>query len=249
MKYLIISLLNAIYGLVLLFSVTPNSSGVTLVLFIGTILALLGIIGFALWIWHTITSIRGQSTNTENILKSWWQIAKGIDVLLVFGLLFRFFVLQPFMVEGNSMEPNYHDKEYLLVNQMTYRLRSPQRGETIIFKFPINPQEDYIKRIIGLPGETVKISEGKVFINNKMLIEDFLTAGQQTNFGGGLDQKYFKTLGENEYFVMGDNRDHSSDSRDWGILPKKNIIGRAWWIIYPLKYRNFIHNPALNFSI
>lgn len=138
------------------------------------------------------------------------------------------------------MEPNFHNREYLLVNQMSYRIRAPQRGEVIIFKFPLNPKEDYIKRIIGLPGETIKVENGNVYINNTILPEDYLSPDQKTT--STQDQEGI-TLNKNEYYVMGDNRDNSSDSRTWGILPKKNIIGRAWLIMYPWSNRGLVKNP------
>lgn len=244
MKYLIVALINAIYGIMLLLSLAGDTPGLFLIASIATIITVLGLVGFGLWLYNFIISIKEEKKESA-ALKSWWQIVKGIDILLILGLLFRFFILQPFVVDGNSMEPNFHDQEYLLVNQLTYRLRPPERGETIIFRFPKNPQEDYIKRIIGLPGETVEIADGQILINSQLLDEKYLTADEQTIANGGLTP-FEKILGSDEYFVMGDNRTHSSDSREWGAVPKKNIIGRAWLVVYPWQYHGFIKNPTLN---
>lgn len=215
--------------------------GFFLIVSIASIVSIIGLVGFIIWLRDFIISVRTGKEDSPAI-KSWWQIAKGVDVLLIIGLLFRAFVMQPFVVDGNSMEPNFHDQEYLLVNQVSYKFREPQRNETIVFRFPKNPSEDYIKRIIGLPGETVEIKEGQVYINGVSLNQNYLAPDEETFILNGLNESRV-TLGNNEYFVMGDNRKHSSDSRDWGVLPKKNIIGRAWLTVYPWQYKGMVKNP------
>lgn len=227
----------------LLFSVTKDTPGVALIIFIGGTLTILGVVGFGLWIWQTIISIKEKDSNVKNFLKSWWSVTRGIDILLILGLLFRFFVIQPYIIEGPSMNPNYYDREYILVNQMTYRIHPPKRGDTIIFKYPLDPREDYIKRIIGLPGETIEIEDGKVFVNGAQLLEPYLIDEEVTLVNSSIEETLTATLKSNEYFVLGDNRNHSSDSRSWGVLPKKNIIGKAWFVIYPFKYEGFIKDP------
>lgn len=246
MKYLIIALINAIYGIMLFLSISRDTPGLFLIISIASIITVLGLAGLGLWLHNFLSSVKEEKREPA-VLKSWWQIVKGVDVLLVLGLLFRAFVLQPFMVDGNSMEPNFHDREYLLVNQMTYRLRAPGRGETIIFRFPKNPSEDYIKRIVGLPGETIEITDNEVLINGQRLDEQYLNADEQTVANTGISP-FEKTLANDEYFVMGDNRSHSSDSREWGTVPKKNIIGRAWLIVYPWQYHGLVKNPQIQFS-
>jgi signal peptidase I len=163
-------------------------------------------------------------------------IKTGI-VVFVLAFSLRYFAIQPFIVDGESMMPNYVNNEYLLAEKVSYLTGKPERGDVVIFRFPGNPSVNYIKRVIGLPGETVKIADNKVTIINSnnpdgmLLKEAYLASGTQTVAGneGVLE----KTLSSEEYFVMGDNRAHSSDSREWGVLPRINIIGRSWLTIMP----------------
>jgi len=235
MKYLIVAVINAIYGILLFLTLKPDTPGVVLIIFIAGVLTILGLSGFFLWLWRILA--REQTSQPSPAMKSWYQLAKGIDILLILGLLFRAFILQPFVVEGNSMETNFHNKEFLLVDRISYKFREPQRGDVIIFRFPRNQADDYIKRIIGLPGETVRIQASQVFINNQIIYEDYLQPMSQTLIGSDPANFLEKTLGSEEYFVMGDNRSNSSDSRDWGMVPKANLIGRAWLTVYP--FQNF----------
>lgn len=132
------------------------------------------------------------------------------------------------------MEPNFHDGEYILTDKISYRFRNPERGQVIIFKAPKNPDIDYIKRIIGLPGETVKVHEGFIYINGNKLPEPYLR-DQTTILGNGfLSEDQEITVPEEEFFVMGDNRPHSSDSREFGPIPKNSIIGKAFIRYWPL---------------
>lgn len=229
----------------LILTVTSDTPGFFLIISIAIILSVVGLVGFGLWLWEVITSLKDKPTPAKQALKSWFQIVKGVDVLLILGLLFRAFVLQPFMVDGNSMEPNYHDKEYLLVSRLSYHVRQPQRGEVIIFRFPREPQYDYIKRIIALPGEEVTIKEGKIYVNGQFLDEKYLSPEEQTIANGSLTETFQKTLAIDEYFVLGDNRSHSSDSREWGAVPKANIIGRAWFVVYPIKNFGLVKKPEV----
>jgi signal peptidase I len=168
----------------------------------------------------------------KNILNFIWEISKIVIIALVIVIPIRYFIFQPFFVIGQSMEPNFHDGDYLIIDEISYRLRDPQRGEIVVFKYPQNPSQRYIKRIIGLPGETVEIKEGKVIIFNKegsqvldesaYLSPDVFTPGEIR-----------MTLAEDEYFVLGDNRNASSDSRRWGALPRDKIIGRVFLRAWP----------------
>ena len=157
------------------------------------------------------------------------QFLNLIEICLLLFLVvlpIRFFLFEPFLVRGMSMEPNYHNLDYLIIDKLTYRFREPQRGEVIIFKPPFDEKVFYIKRIIGLPLEKIIIDESKITIFNKehpegfVLNEDYL----QDHYTSG---KVEVNLGPNEYFVLGDNREVSYDSRKWGPVNKKNIVGRV----------------------
>ncbi len=161
--------------------------------------------------------------------------------VIVFAIAFclRYFAVQPFIVDGESMMPNYVNNEYILAEKISYMTGQPKRGDVIVFKYPGNPSVSYIKRIIGLPGETVVIENDTVkIINNEhpegiILDEKYLSGDTLTLANGTTSGPYTQKIDNGEYFVMGDNRQHSSDSREWGLLPKSNIIGRAWLTILP----------------
>lgn len=160
---------------------------------------------------------------------------KEIFTLVILAVLIvipiRIFIAQPFIVEGLSMYPTFKDKDYLIIDELTYRLEEPKRGDVVVFRYPGNPSIFYIKRIIGLPGESVKINKGVVSVTHAdgtttTLSEPYVVAEDATYT---LDA----TLGTEQYFVMGDNRPKSSDSRVWGPLPKADIIGRAYVRVFP----------------
>jgi len=154
-----------------------------------------------------------------------------IALLIVFPI--RMFVAQPFIVSGASMEETFQNGEYLIVDQITYRFEEPNRGDVIIFRYPRDPSKFFIKRVIGLPGEKITIEGNVVTITNgshpegAVLNEPYIASMQPNTF---LEEE----LGEGEYFVMGDNRDQSSDSRMWGVLQQQNIIGRALLRLFPI---------------
>lgn len=150
----------------------------------------------------------------KNAKNNTWEFIKVVLISLAIVLPIRTYIAQPFIVSGESMEPNFHDGEYLIIDELTYQFRQPRRGEVIVFRYPLNPREFFIKRIIGLPGETVEIQTGKVVAKAAPNVTMILS--------------------ENEYFVMGDNRPNSSDSRFWGALPKNKIMGRALLRLWPI---------------
>lgn len=153
-------------------------------------------------------------------------------IALIIVIPIRTFIAQPFIVSGASMESTFHTGEYLIVDQLSYELSSPKRGEVIVFRYPKDPSKFFIKRVIALPGETITIEGSTVRISNPQYPNGFI-----------LDEPYIKSmengvdltevLGEREYFVMGDNRDQSSDSRFWGVLQEERIIGRAFVRLFP----------------
>lgn len=172
-----------------------------------------------------------------------YETVRLIAIVFLAVLIIRSFLVQPFFVVGESMKPNLENGDYLLVDEISYRLREPARGDIVVFKFPQNPRENYIKRIVGLPGERVEISGGKVKIYNAkhpegiQLKENYLPPGVST------EGEINKQLGSDEYFVLGDNRTSSSDSRSWGLMPKKNIIGRTFLVIFPWNRFKVISTP------
>ncbi len=169
----------------------------------------------------------------RSFLKNLFSFFQTFIIALVIVIPIRYFLFQPFIVSGASMEPNFKQGEYLLIDEISYRIKNPQRGEVIVFKYPKDPSYFYIKRIIGLPGETVEIKDGKVTIYNydypsgKKLNEPYINPQTEGEFK--------IVLGKDEYFLLGDNREHSSDSRFFGAVQKKYIVGRAWIAIYPTK--------------
>lgn len=177
-----------------------------------------------------------------------WEIVKMVFWVVVIIVPIRVFLIQPFFVQGASMEPNFEDKEYLIVNELGYKttdvgfgkndlfvvkpFKELSRGDVVVFRYPKNPKIFYIKRIIGLPGEKIQISNGEVKIFNSenpngfVLDESkYLTPSVETTGEVSLTLK-------SEYFVMGDNRQYSSDSRSWGPVPAEDVMGkvvlRAW---------------------
>ena len=137
---------------------------------------------------------------------------------------------------STSLSRSFYDGEYILTNKISYRFNEPKQGEVIIFKAPHNESYDYIKRIIGLPGDTIKIKDGKVFINGVLLNESkYLPTDIYTNAGRFIKEGEEIIIPSEKYFVIGDNRPYSSDSRDWGFVPRKNIIGKAYFCYWPLQ--------------
>jgi signal peptidase I len=151
-------------------------------------------------------------------------------ILLALVIFFAIhFMIQNFRIDGTSMEPNVHNGEYVIVNKTAYWFgHNPQRGDVVVFQAPDQPQNDRVKRVIGLPGETVEVrSDGAVYVNGQQLEEPYLPSHHSGTSGTW-------TVPEDEYFVMGDNRSVSYDSREGGPVPRSNIIGKAWLIIWPL---------------
>ncbi len=168
-------------------------------------------------------------------------VLAGVTIALV-----RYFLFKPFYVKGASMEPNFFDKEYLIIDELSYRLRLPQRGEVVVFKYPENPKEFFLKRIVGLPGERVKVAEGRVTIYNAshpegtVLNEPYLPKDLQT-----IGER-ITVIGENEYFVLGDNRPNSYDSRRFGAVDKSLVVGRVFFRGWPFNRAQIIPETKLN---
>lgn len=168
-----------------------------------------------------------------------WEI---LETLIIAGLLivfFRAFIFQNYIVEGQSMLNTLLPGERVIVSRLNYIVGDPQRGDVIVLQYPLDPERDFVKRIIGLPGETIAIDDGRVTIDGKPLPpETYVDFPSQTDMGPVL-------LADDEYFVMGDNRAGSSDSRSWGPLRAHDIIGKAWLVYYPFDQFGFVTHPDL----
>lgn len=154
------------------------------------------------------------------------EIFQTVLISLVIFLFVYVFLVQPHRVKGDSMLPNFYDGELLLTEKVTYKIYKPERGDVVVFRAPTGRKVDFIKRVIGLPNEKVRVEEGRVFINDELLSESYET--QQT--GGNVSV----VLGQNQYFVLGDNRGSSSDSRSFGPIEQNTIRGRAWVVYFPI---------------
>ncbi len=174
-----------------------------------------------------------------------WDLVKILVIALIIIVPFRMYIAEPFVVSGSSMQPNFHNHDYLIIDRLSYIRGLPQRGDVVVLKFPKDTSQFFIKRIIGLPGEAVKVGQGFVTIYNEKfpqgfrLIESYLP-NQSETFGRGDEVR----LGTGEYFVLGDNRTASSDSRVWGILPTDDIVGKVWSRVYPLSTAGFFKTPS-----
>jgi signal peptidase I len=185
-----------------------------------------------------------------------WDFLKIVLIALVIIVPIRYFVFQPFIVSGSSMEPNYHDGEYLIIDELSYHFGEPKRGDVVVMRYPRDEKQYFIKRVIGLPGEKIQIENGKVIIFNDKnpkgitvdepyLPNQGLTYVQDPILIG--DSKTI-TLRSDEYFVLGDNRLHSSDSRAWGPLPRKDVIGKVFVRVLPLnEFKVFTGSTSYSF--
>ncbi len=176
-----------------------------------------------------------ESQSPENSTGSNLSILVYTVIAVALAITIRMFIAAPYLVAGPSMEPTFQNSDYLIADRLSYVFSSPQRGDVIIFKIPVNQGETLIKRIVGIPGDTVSLSDDTVTITNTehpegvALSEPYL---DHADLGGASGMEV--TLAADEYFVLGDNRKVSFDSRLWGALPRKNIIGRAFVRLYPV---------------
>jgi len=171
----------------------------------------------------------------RKVLYTLWEIGEVFFIALIAVAAIKYFLIQPFIVNGASMEPAFYDGNYLLVDELSYRFREPARGDVIVFHAPQDPSLYYIKRVIGLPGERVEVSDSSITIYNdahpegELLGEPYISDGIKGTWSGYVQI----TLKDNQYFVLGDNRLNSLDSRYWGPLPKANIVGLVKMRLWP----------------
>ncbi len=176
------------------------------------------------------------------------ELIKIVLIALAIIIPIRYFLFQPFYVRGASMEPNFYDNEYLIIDEITYRFSDPQRGDVIVISVPQKKSEFLIKRIIGLPDETIEITNNQViiyssgYLDGQVLKEDYLGEGIQTPGNKKVE------LGSNEYYVLGDNRPVSLDSRNFGSLSGDSIVGRAWLRVWPFSQFRHFSSPEYNFQ-
>lgn len=163
---------------------------------------------------------KGKKSMIRELLET--VISAGIIAFIIIT-----FIGQVTVVKGASMEPTLHNNERLVANKISYRFETPERGEIIIFRPPLEIKRNYIKRIIGVPGDKIEIANGEIYLNDKKLEEAYVKNRSYENMPPTI-------VPDNSFFVLGDNRPNSSDSRYWGFVPRKNVVGRAWVVFWPL---------------
>lgn len=180
-----------------------------------------------------------------------FEVVKIVIIALAIIIPVRLYLFQPFYVKGASMEPAFYDNEYLIINEIDYRLREPKRGDVVVLKYPKDPSQFFIKRIIGLPGETIEFHDGKVIIANaehpdgaELDESAYLDPSVHTSGGAPV------TLADGQYFVMGDNRPSSLDSRSsiLGPVTRSSLIGHAWFRVWPVTRMNAFRAPPYLFQ-
>ncbi|HUC88950.1 MAG TPA: signal peptidase I [Candidatus Paceibacterota bacterium] len=167
-----------------------------------------------------------------------WDLIKFAAIALAIVIPIRMFIAQPFVVSGESMVPTFHDGEYLIVDEISYIVKGASRGDVAIFRYPDDPSRFFIKRVIGLPNEKIIITNGQVKIVNQANPGGFVLNEPYIDEPFATTATY--TTGNDQYFVMGDNRNRSSDSRIWGVVPKKLMIGRAYLRLLPVKEISYL---------
>src|ERR1043166_1716530 len=196
-----------------------------------------------------VTRVKRESR--QGLWSEAFKLFRDIFLIIVVFILFGVFFVQPVVVEGTSMLPELHDGERLLVNKLVYyKIQSVswghiERGDIVVFWFPNDPDKSYVKRVIGLPGEVVEVRAGKVFIDGRQLEEDYLDSEHNQS----LPSWPAKRVDEHHYFVMGDNRDNSSDSRYWGLVPEKYIYGKAFFRYWRPSNAGFLEHGEYDKSV
>ncbi|HEY63398.1 MAG TPA: signal peptidase I [Caldilineae bacterium] len=176
------------------------------------------------------------------------ELIETVVLTLIIFLLIRS-VVQNFRIDGVSMEPNFHDGQFLIINKLAYKIGRPSRGDVIVFRYPHDPHRDFIKRVIGLPGDVVMLRDGELFINGVRVQEPYpLLKGPPASDqkgGKGSEDAHVYEVKPGELFVLGDNRQNSSDSRFWGMVPMNLVIGKAWISYWPPQYWSIVPHYSL----
>jgi signal peptidase I len=171
-----------------------------------------------------------------------WDLVKVVCISLAIIIPIRYFLIQPFYVKGASMEPSFYDHEYLIIDEISYRFTQPERGDIVVFKYPKDPSQYFIKRVVGLPGETVEVKDGYVFVyqadDKKILLNEYDYLATDVKTAG--DKTW--VLQDDEYYVLGDNREHSLDSRVFGSVSREFIVGKVWLRGWPINRAKVFEN-------
>lgn len=163
------------------------------------------------------------------------EVVESLVIAVVLAVIIRVFLFQFFVIPSGSMEPTLTEGDMIAANKIVYRFSEPKRGDIIVFKYPLNPDRDFVKRLIGLPGEKLLIKDSTLYINDKVIAEPYLPKGLSYQDYGPV------TVPKDKYFMMGDNRNNSLDSRSWREMPKENIVGKAALIYWPIKRIGILH--------
>lgn len=172
-------------------------------------------------------------------------IVDFIQTLVVFGAIgtaIYLFVAQPHKVSGSSMFPNFHDGDYIITDKVSYRFGDPKRGDVVVFKNPKDDSQEFIKRIMAVPGDKIRVEDGRLYLNDKLINEPYLKSTVVTNPGAYMQEGQDVTVTPGHFITIGDNRPNSSDSREWGLVIKDKIIGRVFLRYWPQNAIGF--NPA-----
>jgi len=161
------------------------------------------------------------------------ELFQTLVIFATIAIIIYWLIAQPHKVSGASMFPNFKDGDFIITDKLTYKFGEPKRGDVVVFKNPRDESEGFIKRIMGLPGDRIKVENGHVYINGKMVNEGFLKSDVITPGGSFMHEGQEIVVQPGEYIAMGDNRQHSSDSREWGFVTKKEIIGRVFLRYWP----------------
>ncbi len=172
----------------------------------------------------SLISGEGDVSEGPSALSLLREVAETILLTLVIFIVINTLTSR-FRIEGPSMNPTLHEGQYLIINKLVYKLHPPERGDIIVFHHPRNAERDLIKRVVGLPGEEIQVREGHVYVDDVLLEEPYLV------YSGGRSARY--TLGADEFYVLGDNRPNSDDSRSWGALERDQIVGKVWVSYWP----------------
>lgn len=158
-------------------------------------------------------------------------------IVILAGAVLRWVVLQPYLIPSSSMEPGLAPGDHILVNRLSYRLWSPNRGDVVVFAFPKDIKRTFVKRVIAVEGEKVELKDNKVFVNENPIQEPYVKAGDYPPYGP-------EVVPAGKVFVLGDNRRESEDSREWGLLPKDYLLGKAWLVYYPFQRFRFVSKTS-----